>query len=392
MKDTQIKVLVVFGTRPEAIKLAPVIAELACRIGIEQSVCVTAQHRQMLDQVLNIFDIKPEYDLDLMTEAQSPTQVGAAVLSQIDPVLASERPDWVVVQGDTTTVATAALAAYYRGIRVAHVEAGLRTGDKWQPFPEEVNRKVAGAIADRHFCPTPAAKRNLLREGVPEKDIIITGNTAIDALHRIIDRPQPDGVRSLSGGATGGRTQDGQRLILVTAHRRENFGSPLENICAAIRQLATSRSDIRFVFPVHLNPTVRRSVGATLHGLDNVYLIDPLDYASLVHLMNASHLILTDSGGIQEEAPALGKPVLVMREVTERPEGIEAGVAKLVGTNADRIICETQRLLEDSDEYSRMARAINPYGDGQASRRIVQSLLGEPTDEFALRPSGSIMV
>ncbi len=379
MKDAPIKVLVVFGTRPEAIKLAPVLSELGRRSkdgAVRYSVCVTGQHRQMLDQVLDIFGIQPDYDLELMTESQSLAQVAAAVLTGMEPVLDVEQPDWIVVQGDTTTVAAASLAAYYSRSRVAHVEAGLRTHDKWQPFPEEMNRKVADAIADLYFPPTESAKRNLLREGAPEDAVVITGNTAIDALQRIVSTPRPHGVSELI--AAGGD----DKLILITAHRRESFGQPLENICAAIRELASIRPGVRIILPVHMNPNIRQPVSRMLSGLDRVRLIDPLDYVSMVHLMNASYLVLTDSGGVQEEAPALGKPVLVMREVTERPEGIAAGVAKLVGTDTRRIVSETQTLLEDECEYAKMNRAVNPYGDGYASRRIVRALLGEPTDEF----------
>ena len=391
VKESQVKVLVVFGTRPETIKLAPIIDELANRTDVQQRVCVTAQHREMLDQVLDTFAIRPDYDLDLMTESQSPTQVGAAVLAKMEPIIALEQPDWVVVQGDTTTAAAAALAAFYQEFRVAHVEAGLRTGDKWRPFPEEVNRKIIGAIADRHFCPTLVAKRNLMREGVPEREILITGNTAIDALNGFIAGTQPDSVPTFISASGSDKPQVNRPFILVTTHRRENFGPPLENICEAIRRLATGQPYVRVVFPVHLNPAVRSTVNSILQGLENVHLIEPLDYPSLVHAMHASYLVLTDSGGIQEEAPALGKPVLVMREVTERPEGVEAGIARLVGTSVDRIVRETRRLIEDRDEYASMAKAINPYGDGRASSRIVHSLLGEPIDEFVQehRNSGS---
>ncbi len=360
--------------------MAPVLRELGRRAEdgvVHYAVCVTAQHRQMLDQALDIFGIVPDYDLDLMTEAQSPAQVAAAVLAKMEPVLDIERPDWILVQGDTTTTAAASLAAYYSRARVAHIEAGLRTHDKWQPFPEEINRKVAGVIADLHFPPTESAKRNLLREGISEDAIIISGNTAIDALQSVVSMPRPDGVSGLIDFAS-----DPDRLILVTAHRRENLGRPLENICAAMRELASSYPRIRIVFPVHMNPAARGPVSKMLSGVDNIILTDPLDYASMVHLMNASYLTLTDSGGVQEEAPALGKPVLVMREATERPEGVEAGVAKLVGTDSGHIVNAVQTLLEDKREYEKMNRAVNPYGDGRAGARIVRALLGEPTDEF----------
>ena len=384
VNESQTRILVVFGTRPEGIKLAPIIEGLSSRTDVLQRVCVTGQHRHMLDQVLDTFAIKPDYDLDLMTESQSPTQVSAAALGKLEPILKVERPDWLVVQGDTTTAAAAALAAFYGEIPVAHVEAGLRTGDKKRPFPEELNRKIVGSIADLHFCPTLTAKRNLLSEGVPESAIVVTGNTVIDALNRIIVGTRPSGIAALLGDAGHHGPYGNPLLVLVTTHRRENFGAPLENICVAVRRLARSHSHLRVIFPVHFNPVVTSTVNALLQGLNNVNLIEPLDYPSLVHLMHACHLILTDSGGIQEEAPALARPVLVMREVTERPEGVEAGVARLVGTDVERIVSETQRLIEDRGEYMKMAKAINPYGDGQASTRIIHSLLGEPVQEFVM--------
>ena len=376
------KFLAVFGTRPEAIKMAPVLRELGRRSEeglVKYAVCVTAQHRRMLDQVLDIFGIRPDYDLDLMTESQTPTQVAAAVLSRIEPVLAAERPDYVIVQGDTTTVAATSLASYCSGIRVAHVEAGLRTHDKWQPFPEEVNRRIASVIADLHFAPTESAKRNLLKEGIPGSSIVVAGNTVIDSLQEISSMPRPSSVSELLDDM---RASSGDKLLLVTAHRRENFGSPMEEICAALIELARDYSQIRFVFPVHLNPAVRHTVFGMLAGIDNIRLINPVDYVSMVHLMDASYLVLTDSGGIQEEAPALGKPVLVLRDTTERPEGIEARVARLVGTKSEYIVSAVRLLLEDKREYDRMSKAVNPYGDGRASNRIVRTLLGESTDEF----------
>lgn len=378
MGSNTVKALLVFGTRPEAIKMAPVVKELERRAqtsSVSYSVCVTAQHRQMLDQVLTIFDIEPDSDLNLMTKSQSPVQVAAATLTELTKVMEAERPDWVVVQGDTTTVAAASLAAYYFGTKVAHVEAGLRTHDKWQPFPEEINRRIAGTVADVHFAPTPTARSNLLREGVAEESIVVTGNTSIDALRLITAMPSPSSVDELVGptkSAVG-------RLIVVTAHRRENFGVPLENICSAIRVLSHEYPDVQIVYPVHMNPEVKVPVTRLLSGLRNVILTDPMDYASMVHLMNASYLILTDSGGIQEEAPGLGKPVIVLREVTERPEGVEAGVAKLVGTNAERILSEVRTLLDDESVYQKMARAVNPYGDGHAAERIVDELQKQGT-------------
>ena len=373
------KVLFVFGTRPEAIKLAPVIREVAQRVDVDHSVCVTAQHREMLDQVLDVFNIDPDYDLDLMTVAQSPSQVAASVLAQLEPVLDAEAPDWTVVQGDTTTTAAAAMGAFYRRNRVAHVEAGLRTGDRLQPFPEEINRRMVGAIANIHFPPTQRAKANLIREGVNGNAIRVTGNTAIDALHDVASRPPPIAANGLLESLGLGPDV---RLVLVTAHRRENFGTPLDGICSAIRMLATSRSDIHIVLPVHPNPAVREPVTKSLAGLERVTLVDPLDYVSMIHVMKASHIIVTDSGGIQEEAPGLGKPVLVLRSVTERPEGVEAGVARLVGTEQRDIVAQVTLLLDDESEYSKMSSATNPYGDGHASRRIVDSLLGLRTDEF----------
>ena len=380
MESSTVKVLAVFGTRPEAIKMAPIIKELDNRAqsdAVQFTVCVTAQHRHMLDQMLGTFDIRADYDLDLMTSAQSLTQVAAAVLTKLTPVIEAECPDWVVVQGDTTTVAAASLAAFYSGVKVAHVEAGLRTHDKWQPFPEEINRRVAGAVADIHFAPTQTAKLNLTREGVAEDSIVVTGNTSIDALRLITATSPSSSLNELIGSL--GSPDD--RIIVVTAHRRENFGRPLERICAALRKLSIDLPDVRIVYPVHMNPEVSEPVTRMLSGLRNVYLTKPMDYASMVHLMNASYLILTDSGGIQEEAPGLGKPVLVMRDVTERPEGIEAGVAKLVGTDTERILHETRKLLEDQAAYERMSRAVNPYGDGHAAKRIVGELVERHVNE-----------
>lgn len=383
------RILSVFGTRPEAVKMAPVVHALARTPGIESGVCVTAQHRQMLDQVLNLFDISPDYDLDLMRENQSLAELSARIFRDLDPVLADFKPDWVLVQGDTTTVAITALMAYYRRIRVGHVEAGLRTHDKWQPFPEEINRRVAGVTADLHFAPTEWARRNLLAEGVPDSAIAVTGNPVIDALHVVANQPAPREVEELLERLaieSDNRRSDGQpsegnqtihpkakRLILVTAHRRENFGQPLEDICAALRELA-GRGDVELVYPVHLNPNVQEPVRRILGDVPHVTLLPPLDYLPLVHLMKRSALVLTDSGGIQEEAPAFGVPVLVLREVTERPEGVEAGVLKLVGTDSRLIVREANRLLDDAFAYAAMAKAVNPFGDGRAAPRIVESL------------------
>jgi UDP-N-acetylglucosamine 2-epimerase (non-hydrolysing) len=366
-----IKVLSVFGTRPEAIKMAPVIRELGRHSDrIISRVCVTAQHRQMLDQVLHLFDITPDYDLNVMVGNQTPSQVAAAVLARMEPILQTEQPDWVLVQGDTTTVAAASLAAYYARAKVGHVEAGLRTHDKWQPFPEEINRKVAGAIADIHFAPTQGARRNLLQEGVPDQQIVVTGNPVIDALHLVADLPY-----NPMDGPLKNVPWD-KRLVLVTAHRRENFGEPLEQIFLALRDVAAAyKDDVCLIYPVHLNPNVQEPAKRILSDIPNVILTDPLDYLPLVYLMKHATLVMTDSGGIQEEAPGLGKPVLVFREVTERPEAVDAGTVYLVGANRQRIVERTSLLLNDEREYQRMAQATNPYGDGHAAERIVKALL-----------------
>jgi UDP-N-acetylglucosamine 2-epimerase (non-hydrolysing) len=362
--------------------MAPVVQALAHTPGIEAKVCVTAQHRQMLDQVLGLFDITPDVDLDLMQPDQSLAQITAAIFTHLDPVLADLRPDWVLVQGDTTTVMAAALAAYFRRIRVGHVEAGLRTGDKWQPFPEEINRRVAGAAADLHFAPTEWSRQNLLRENVPAEQIIVTGNPVIDALQQVAQRPAPPEVTALLQ-KIGVEAGAARRLVVVTAHRRENFGQPLEDICAALRTLAESYGPaLQIVYPVHLNPNVQAPVHRLLGALPNLTLLPPLDYLPLVQLIKCATLVLTDSGGIQEEAPGLGVPVLVLRERTERPEGVEAGTVRLVGTDTQRIVAEARRLLDDPQAHAAMARAVNPYGDGHAAERIVTALLNaaKPTD------------
>lgn len=364
-----LKVLSIFGTRPEAIKMAPVVRALQQYPDEFSSVvCVTAQHRQMLDQVLKLFALQPDYDLDLMQTEQTLAQLTANVLTQLDAVLIKEQPDWVIVQGDTTTAMAAALAAFYRRIKVAHVEAGLRTGDKSQPFPEEINRVFADALADLHFAPTEFSQAHLLREGIPATNVIVTGNTVIDALLDVAARPYDWHTGELA------QVPLDKRLILVTAHRRENFGPPLDDICTALLEIAARFPDVQLVYPVHLNPNVQRAVNTHLRGVPNITLLPPLEYLPLVQLLKQSHLVLTDSGGLQEEAPGLGKPVLVLRDVTERPEGVTAGTVKLVGTNRERIVRETVRLLTEPAEYERMAQAVNPYGDGQASARIVESL------------------
>lgn len=390
------KVLTVIGTRPEAIKLAPVIKALEERAGdIESIVCSTAQHREMLDQVLKLFDISPDYDLDVMKERQTPTIVASVVLAELDKILQIERPDWVLVQGDTTTVMAASIAAFYRRVRVGHVEAGLRTHDKWQPFPEEINRRIAGVVADFHFAPTEKARQNLLEENVSDRSILVTGNTVIDALLRVSPLPltsstmselEAAGLSSLS--ATNGK---GQRILLVTAHRRENHGRPLEEICGALKNLALRYGErIMIVYPVHLNPLVQEPVHRILGGLPNVVLAPPLGYQALVYVLRRTSLVLTDSGGLQEEAPGLGIPVLVLRETTERPEGIESGTVKLVGTNGLRILSETCRLLDNHSLYDSMATAFNPYGDGMASTRIVDAIIeNEYVDARNAGPSES---
>lgn len=368
------KVLCVFGTRPEAIKMAPVVKELkAHHRQISTSVCVTAQHREMLDQVLELFDIHPDHDLDIMQENQSLAKITANALSRIDWVLLKEKPDWVLTQGDTTTAMTASMAAFYRRIKVGHIEAGLRTGDRFHPFPEEINRKIADAICDLHFAPTETARQNLLREGANESTIIVTGNTGIDALHEIVGKPYVWDEGPLV------RVPRHKRLILLTAHRRENFGKSLENICAAIKTLVARFADIHVVCPVHLNPSVRRVVRRALGNEESVTLLEPVEYLSMAQLLKQCYIVLTDSGGLQEEAPGLGKPVLVLREVTERPEGVDAGTARVVGTNTQNIIREVARLLESPLEYEQMARLVNPYGDGKASARIVSCLRSEAT-------------
>ena len=366
------KILTVFGTRPEAIKLFPLVHRLARDDRFIGRVCISAQHREMLDQVLDIAGIVPDHDLDLMTPGQTLDALTARALVEIGKVLDLEQPDWVVVQGDTTTVMAGAIAAYYRKIPVCHVEAGLRSGDIHHPWPEEVNRRVVGSFAALHCAPTTTARDALLRENVDPATVHVTGNTVIDALQwvtaRVGDSPAlADGLRALEDRFAG------RRIIGVTSHRRENFGDGMQAIAKAVKSIA-SRQDVAVIFPVHLNPQVRAVMKAELVGLDNVALLEPLDYPQFARLLDISHLMLTDSGGVQEEAPALGKPVLVMRETTERPEGIAAGTARLVGTDADRIVRETNRLLDDPAAYAAMAQAHNPFGDGHAAERIADLL------------------
>ena len=379
---TKTKVLITFGTRPEAIKMAPVIKSLKNTDNIETIVCVTAQHRQMLDQVLDLFKINPDIDLQLMRENQSLAQITTAILTNLDPVIKNISPNWLLVQGDTTTSMTASLLSYYNHIKIGHIEAGLRTGNKWEPFPEEINRHITSLVADLHFAPTQQAKNNLLLESIPPEQIILTGNTVIDALLTVAKLPTPAIIDNLFreihflDQSHGQEPLSSHRIVLITAHRRENFGNNLENICRAIIELAKDYQDkVTFIYPVHLNPNVQNTVYPLLDNIPNIILLPPLDYYPMVHLMKHASLILTDSGGIQEEAPTFNIPVLVLRDVTERPEGIQSGVAYLAGTDTENIIRETHRLLDNPLEYNRAAAAPNPYGDGHAAKRIVQAIL-----------------
>jgi UDP-N-acetylglucosamine 2-epimerase (non-hydrolysing) len=375
------RILFVFGTRPEAIKMAPLIKAVEKGSKFESRVCVTAQHRQMLDQVLKIFKIKPDYDLDIMTNNQSLFDITAKIILKLQGVLAAERPDIVVVQGDTTTTFVASLAAFYMKTKVAHLEAGLRTRNKFAPFPEEINRRITSAVADIHFAPTPWAKNNLLKENISPENIFVTGNTVIDALFSVVEMLKESAMKfdSLLDGIDFSK-----KMVLITGHRRENFGEGFKNICEAVSDLARKFPNAEFVYPVHFNPNVRKPVSEILSGFKNVHLIEPLDYEPFVYVMGKSYMILTDSGGVQEEAPSLGKPVLVMRETTERPEAVEAGTVKLVGTDKEKIIDGVSTLLTDSQVYVRMSRAHNPYGDGKASQRIVKIL----EDYFEREPLG----
>ena len=367
---SKIKVMTIFGTRPEAIKMAPLVKELESREDIESIVCVTAQHREMLDQVLNLFEIKPDYDLDIMKERQSLTGITNRVLQGLDDTFQEAKPDIVLVHGDTTTTFAGALAAFYNQIKIGHVEAGLRTFNKYFPFPEEANRKLTGAIADLHFAPTKISKENLLREGIEEKDIFVTGNTVIDAMEATVEDNyifETDILNKIDF--------ENKKVIMVTAHRRENWGEPLENICEALKEVVTSREDVEIVYLVHLNPVVKNVAEKILGGLDRVHLLSPLDTKETHNLMNKSYMVATDSGGLQEEAPHLGLPVLVLRNVTERPEAVKAGTVKVVGTKKEDIVKETLSLIDSKEKYEKMANAVNPYGDGLASKRIVDSIL-----------------
>ncbi len=365
----KIKVMTVFGTRPEAIKMAPLVKELEKNEKIESIVCVTAQHRQMLDQVLAIFDIKPNYDLDIMKDRQTLISITTNVLQGLDEVLKQAKPDIVLVHGDTSTTFVGALAAFYNQIPVGHVEAGLRTYDKYSPFPEEMNRCLTGRIADLHFSPTISNRNNLVKEAIEDKDIFITGNTVIDALKTTVSKDYKlcESMADVDF--------ENNRVILVTAHRRENLGEPLENICRALKKIVTDFPDVELVYPVHLNPAVRETVNKYLAGMDRVHLIDPIDVRDMHNAMDRSYMIMTDSGGLQEEAPSLGKPVLVLRNETERPEAVEAGTVKVAGVREEVIYSMAYKLLTDKNEYESMARAVNPYGDGEASRRTVEAIL-----------------
>lgn len=368
----KIKVVIVFGTRPDAIKMAPLVKELKKNSQIKTIVCVTAQHRQMLDQVLDIFDITPEYDLNIMQSKQSLEHITTRSLDGLSKVFEEVKPDIVLVHGDTTTCFSASLAAFYKKVKVGHVEAGLRTFDKYNPFPEEMNRRLTGVLSDLHFSPTYSNKANLLKEGIEENKIYITGNTVIDALKTTVSKNYIFRNEELQNIDFVNK-----RVITVEAHRRENLGLPLENICMAVRTIADKYTDMEIVYPVHLNPAVREVVGRILKNHKNIHLIDPIDVQDMHNLINRSYIIMTDSGGLQEEAPSLGKPVIVLRNETERPEAIKAGTVCLAGTAKDNIISLATKLLENTEEYNKMAKAVNPYGDGDASERIVKALLYE---------------
>ena len=383
MKMDKIKVMTVFGTRPEAIKMAPLVKELEKNPQIESIVCVTAQHRQMLDQVLEIFDIKPDYDLDIMKDRQTLIGITTKVLEGLDGVLKEAKPDIVLVHGDTSTTFVGALAAFYNQIPVGHVEAGLRTYDKYSPFPEEMNRCLTGRIADLHFSPTISNRNNLLKENISDDDIFITGNTVIDALKTTVSA-------DYKLCTSMDNVDFSKRVILVTAHRRENLGEPLENICRALKRIVTEFEDVELVYPVHLNPAVRETVNKYLSGMDRVHLIDPIDVRDMHNAMDRSYMIMTDSGGLQEEAPSLGKPVLVLGNETERPEAVEAGTVKIAGVKEEVIYEMAKKILTDKNEYDKMARAVNPYGDGEASRRTVEAILyhfgkGEKPEDLTKR-------
>ncbi len=375
------KILIVFGTRPEAIKMAPVIKEFKQHTDcFELKVCVTAQHRELLDQVLELFNINPDYDLNIMQQEQNLFNITSDILIKIRDVLDSFKPDIVLVHGDTTTTFATALSAFYHKIKIGHIEAGLRTNNIYSPWPEEANRHLTSVLTNYHFAPTENAKQNLLKENITEKNVLLTGNTIIDSLFLILKKINNSTELKekiiLNMANKGLKLQDNDKIILVTGHRRENFGKGIINICQALKELAMQNENIKIVYPVHLNPNVRNPVKELLSNITNIFLIEPLDYEDFVYLMSISYLILTDSGGIQEEAPSLGKPVLVMRNTTERPEAVEAGVVKLVGTDKEKIIKETSILLTSQYDYDKMSKSVNPYGDGKASERIVNFLKG----------------
>lgn len=363
-----IKVMTIFGTRPEAIKMAPLVKELDSRVEIESIVCVTAQHREMLDQVLEVFDIKPNYDLNVMKQGQTLSEITSRVLMGLEEVIKKEKPNIILVHGDTTTTFAGALAAFYNGVDIGHVEAGLRTWNKYSPFPEEMNRQMVDRMSDMYFAPTEVSKNNLLSENISDDKIYVTGNTAIDAMKTTVKDNYNNEIFDWA-------KED--KLILLTAHRRENLGEPMRNIFKAVRRIVNEYPDIKVVYPVHLNPKVREVANEVFNGMDRVRLIEPLEVFDFHNFINKSYIILTDSGGIQEEAPSLGKPVLVLRDTTERPEGIEAGTLKLVGTSEEVIYNETKKLLDDKEEYNKMSRASNPYGDGFASKYIVDAIINK---------------
>lgn len=365
----KLKVMSVFGTRPEAIKMAPLVKELEKNSSIESKVCVTAQHREMLDQVLNLFNIIPDYDLNLMKKKQSLNSITTDVLNSLGDILSAEKPDMILVHGDTTTTFASALAAFYNKIKVGHVEAGLRTYDKYFPFPEEMNRKLTGSIADLHFAPTSRNRDNLLKEGVAENDIFVTGNTVIDAMNYTVEENYNFENKVLNN------INYNKKVIMVTAHRRENWGEGIENICKALLEIKADNKDVEIVYLVHLNPVVRDVVYKYLDGVEGIHLLEPLDTKETHNLMKKSYFIMTDSGGIQEEAPHLGKPVLVLRDVTERIEAVEAGTVKIVGVGTENIVKEANKLLSDKEEYEVMSKAVNPYGDGKASEKIVENII-----------------
>jgi len=374
------KIMVVIGTRPEAIKLAPVIKELERHPKEFEVVPVTtAQHRQMLDQVLKLFKITSSYDLNIMENDQTLSGLTARIIEKFDPIVKKEKPDWILIQGDTTPTFASALIGFYHKIRIGHIEAGLRTHNKYSPFPEETNRRLASVLTDFHFAPTETAKENLVAEGIAKENIFVTGNTVVDALFMILERLKKDKLKLQNPSSqfaflNSQLTTNNSKLILVTAHRRESLGKPLESICRALKEIVRANSEVKVIYPVHLNPNVQEPVKRILKKNERIHLIDPLDYESFVWLMDKSYLILTDSGGIQEEAPSLGKPVLVLREATERPEGVEAGAVRVVGLDRDKIVEEAQRLLDDRTLYQKMSRTANPYGDGKAAKRIVEIL------------------